>query len=177
MATPRVPGEGSGEFTLPCGESARVGEFDLGMREFRCSCGETHAVVTDVHPPSRFVPESIVAVLREAVETADEFGEFGTPHLMGMVLEEFPGEVVAEDTSEEGRAGFSMLWVTEFDSRALHEVVVELVVELMEHAIGHAEDPTAESEFEERMFAFDVSEFVEEYRRVRDFEDEYDRPV
>ncbi|WP_331234600.1 DUF5815 family protein [Natronorarus salvus] len=177
MATPRVPGDTGAEFTLPCGESARVSAFDLGMREFRCSCGETHAVVTDVHPPSRFVPESIVAVLREAVETADEFGEFGTPHLMGMVIEEFPDEVVAEDTSEEGAAGYSMLWVTGFDSRALHEVVVELIVELMEHAIGHAEDPDAEREFEEGMFAFDVSAFVDEYRRTRDFEDEHDTPV
>ena len=162
MTTPRVPGEGSGEFTLACGESARVGEFDLGMREFRCTCGETHAVVTDVHPPSRFVPESIVDVLRETVETADGFGEFGTPHLMGMVLEEFPEAVVAEDTSEEGRAGYSMLWVTDFGSRELHEIVVELIVELMEHAIGHAEDEEAEREFEEGMFAFDVSAFVEE---------------
>ncbi|MFB6095167.1 MAG: DUF5815 family protein, partial [Halodesulfurarchaeum sp.] len=48
------------------------------------------------------------------------------------------------------------------------------VVELMEHAVSHAEDDEALQAFEEEMLAFDVEEFVEEYREVRDFEDEFD---
>jgi hypothetical protein len=179
MAQPRVPGGRGTEFELPCGETLSAGDVDMGMRDYHCSCGDTHAVVTDVHPPSRFLPESIVAVLRDSVETtdADEMGEFGTPHLMGIVLEEFPDEVVAEDVSEDSSIGYAMLWVTDFDSRRLHEIIVELVVELMEHAVSHADDDSAMTEFEEQMQAFDMSEFVEAYRAERDFEDEYDQPV
>jgi len=65
-----------------------------------------------------------------------------------------------------------MVWVTEFDSRRLHEVVVELVVELMEHAASHADDDEALSAFEREMVEFDVSEFVEQYRAERDLEAE-----
>ena len=145
--------------------------FDLGMREYDCACGESHAVVSDVNPPERFLPEFLVATLREAVETTSaEMPEFGTPHLMGIVLEEFPGEVVAEDASENPDMGYSMLWITRFDSRRLHEVIVELVVELMEHAISHAEDTNAMTQFEEQMLQFDVSEFVEQYRAERDLD-------
>jgi len=36
-----------------------------------------------------------------------------------------------------------MAWVTEFDSRRLHEIVVGFVVELMEHAVSHADDDEA----------------------------------
>jgi len=43
-----------------------------------------------------------------------------------------------------------MAWVTEFDSRRLHEIVVELVVELMEHAVSHADDDEALSAFEQK---------------------------
>ena len=90
MAEPRVPG-GSDALELPCGETVGVGEFDLGMREFECPCGDTHAVVMDVHPPDRFLPEFLVEALQEAVETtSEEMPEFGTPHVMGIVLEEFP---------------------------------------------------------------------------------------
>lgn len=177
MAQPRVPGERDDDITLPCGESLRLQDLDMGLREYACECGERHAVVMDVHPPSRFVPEEIVAVLRETVETDDDLGEFGTTHVMGIVLEEFPDEVVAEDAAENGEVGYSLLWLTDFDSRRLHEIVVELIVELMDHAIGHAEDDDAESEFEEQMLDFDVSEFVEQYRAARDFEDEYDSPA
>jgi len=179
MTQPRVPGSRGGDVDLPCGQSVPAGEFDMGMRDYDCACGETHAVVTDVHPPSRFFPESIVGVLRETVEAADEeeLGEFGTTHVMGVVMEEFPTEVVAEDVSEEGAIGYAMLWVADFDSRRLHEIVVELVVELMEHAVSHAEDDAAMTEFEEQMLEFDVSEFVEAYRAQRDFESEYDQPV
>ena len=178
MVNPRVPGDDSGStLTLPCGEHVDPREVDLGMRAYRCSCGSSHAVVLDVHPPSRFVPESLVAILRETVETADGFEEFGTPHLLGMVLEEFPGRVVVHDASDDGTVGYALLWVADFDARRLHEIVVELVVELMEHAISHAEDEDAITEFESNLHAFDVPAFVEEYRSIRDFESEFDRPV
>lgn len=175
MATPRVPGDE--EIELPCGESVSLAELDMGLREYACSCGERHAVVMDVHPPSRFVPEAIVEVLRETVETEDDFGEFGTPHIMGVVLEEFPEEVVAEDVSENGQVGYSMLWLTDFDSRRLHVIVVELLIELMDHAISHAENDDAATEFEEQMLEFDVEAFVDDYREARDFESEHDRPA
>jgi len=167
MAEPRVPGSRE-PMTLPCGETIHPHEIDLGMREFDCDCGETHAVVTDVHPPERFLPDFLVETLRETIETADEFDEFGTPHLLGFVLEEFPEAVVSRDVSDDGRVGYAVAWVTDFDSRRLHEVIVELVVELMEHAMGHADDTDAAAEFEERMFAFDVAEFVDRYRGERD---------
>ncbi|WP_265108738.1 DUF5815 family protein [Halosolutus halophilus] len=177
MAEPRVPGPRDDELELPCGETLDPHAIDLGMREYTCSCGDVHAVVTDVHPPSRFFPESLVAVLQETIDTADEFEEFGTPHLMGVVMEEFPEKVAVHDASDDGAVGYAMLWATDFDSRRLHEIVVELVVELMEHAISHAEDDAAITEFESQMLEFDVSEFVEQYRRRREFETEHDRPV
>ncbi len=177
MAEPRVPGDDRQTLELPCGESLDPREIDLGMREYACSCGDRHAVVMDVHPPSRFFPESLVAVLRETVETADDFDEFGTPHLLGVVMEEFPERVVSHDATEDGTVGYAMLWITDFDSRRLHEIVVELVVELMEHAVSHAEDETAVTEFESQMLEFDVEAFVDEYRQVRDFETERDSPV
>lgn len=176
MADPRVPGGGAGTLELPCGETVHTHDLDMGMREFDCDCGEAHAVVVDVHPVSRFVPESIADVLRESIETDDEFPEFGTVHLMGVVLEEFPDAIVAADVSEDGHLGYSMIWVADFDSRRLHEVVVELLVELMEHAVSHADDATA-AEFEQQMRNFDVSAFVEEYREAREFESEVDTPV
>ncbi len=70
-----------------------------------------------------------------------------------------------------------MLWVTDFDSRRLHEIIVELVVELMEHAISHAEDDSAISEFETQMLEFDIGEFVDQYRAQRNFESEHDQPM
>ncbi|MFB6095745.1 MAG: DUF5815 family protein, partial [Halodesulfurarchaeum sp.] len=146
MAEPRVPGSGTpGVIDLPCGEQVEPGDLDLGMREFHCPCGETHAVVMDVHPPSRFLPESIVEVLREAVSTSpdDTFEEFGTPHLLGIVMEDYGDEVVAYDATEDGSVGYAIVWVADFDARTLHEVIVELVVELMEHAVSHAEDDEA----------------------------------
>lgn len=176
MAEPRVPGGEAEGLELPCGETVDPGSIDLGMREYGCECGERHAVVTDVHPPSRFVPESLVEVLREVIETEDDFEEFGTPHLLGVVMEEFPEGVAVYDASENGSLGYSVLWMTDFDARRLHEIVVELVVELMEHAISHADDGAA-SEFESQMLEFDVGEFVDQYREVREFESEHDRPI
>jgi hypothetical protein len=175
MSEPRVPGGEETALELPCGETVdAVRDLDMGMREYDCACGARHAVVMDVHPPSRFLPESIVAVLREAVDVQDDYGEFGTPHLLGAVVEEFPEEVVSTDVSEDASVGYAMVWVADFDARRLHEIVVELTVELMEHAVGHAEDDAVAADFEEQMHEFDVAEFVEIYRSRRDFEDEHD---
>ena len=176
MPEPRVPGGGSGALELPCGETMHAHDLDMGLREFDCGCGDRHAVVVDVHPVSRFVPESIVDVLRETVETDDEFPEFGTPHVMGIVLEEFPEKVAVADVSDDGHVGYALLWVTDFDSRRLHEIVVELLVELMEHAVSHGDETTA-SRFEEQMMAFDVEAFVDRYREEREFDSEHDTAV
>jgi hypothetical protein len=156
---------------LPCGEQVAVTDLDLGMRELECACGDAHGVVMDVHPPERFLPDFLVDVLRETVETtSEEMPEFDTPHLMGVVLEEFPERVAVADLSEAGEVGYALLWVTDFDARRLHEVIVELVVELMEHAVSHAEDESAVREFERQMLDFDVGAFVERYREERDLE-------
>jgi len=173
MAQPRVPGDDD-DIELPCGETVTVHDLDLGLRDFACDCGDTHAVVMDVHPLGRFVPEFLADVLRETVETADEFDEFTTAHVMGIVREEFPEKTVSQDVSEDGSVGYSLVWLTDFDSRRLHEVVVELLVELMDHAVGHAEDDEAKSEFEQWLDQFDVAEFVEQYRAERDLESEHD---
>ena len=166
---------GGERLELPCGETVPLTSLDLGMRELDCDCGETHAVVMDMHPPTRFFPEFLVDTLEEAVETtSEEMPDFGTPHLMGMVMEEFPEQVAVADASDEGDVGFAMVWISGFDARRLHEVIVELVVELMEHAISHADDDSALSEFEEYMNNFDVTEFVEQYREEREFESEHD---
>ncbi|MFC6989306.1 DUF5815 family protein [Haloplanus sp. GCM10025708] len=173
MAEPRVPGGDEDDVELPCGRTLPVSTFDMGMREFDCPCGDTHAVVMDVHPPDRFLPEFLVAILRESVETtSEEMPEFGTPHLMGIVLEEFPGDVASIDVSDRGDVGYALLWVTDFDSRRLHEIVVELVVELMEHAVSHADDDAVVQNFESEMLEFDVAEFVTQYREERDFDAE-----
>ncbi len=177
MSEPRVPGGKGGSLDLPCGESVGVGELDMGMREYNCACGDSHAVVMDIHPPSRFVPEFLVDVLRETIETTDDAGEFGTLHIMGVVLEEFPEEVAAKDVSENPDVGYAMVWMTEFDSRRLHEIVVELLVELMEHATSHANDEESINQFEADMLNFDVAEFVEQYRKERDFSGPHDRPA
>jgi hypothetical protein len=176
MAEPRVPGDDGRMLELPCGESVDVHDLDMGLREVACDCGERHAVVMDVHPLARFVPEFIEATLHETVEPTDA-EEFSTRHLVGMVLEEFPDEVAVADVAEDGAVGCALVWVTDFDSRRLHEVVVELIVELMEHAVSHAEDDTARSEFERQMREFDVAAFVEQYRREREFETEHDSAV
>lgn len=167
MTEPRVPGEGESTLRLPCGQSLNAHDIDLGVRDYRCGCGDEHAVVTDVHPPTRFLPEFLVETLQETVDVADEFGEFGTPHLMGLVLEEFPESVAVLDVSDDGHLGYALLWVSTFDSRRLHEVIVELVIELMDHAISHADDGAA-AEFEEQLFSFDVEAFVDQYRAQRD---------
>jgi hypothetical protein len=177
MAEPRVPDREMATITLPCERTIGVHDLDMGLRDFECSCGDRHAVVMDVHPLSRWVPESIVDILRVTVDTSDEWDEFGTVHLMGMVLEEIPEAVTSADLSEDGSVGYTMIWTTEFESQRLHEIIVELVVELMDHAISHAEDDTVGSQFEDQMHQFDVAEFVAAYRADRDFDDEFDQPT
>lgn len=169
MASPRIPGTDPDVVELPCGESVQVSHFDLGMREFACDCGGDHAVVMDVHPPSRFFPPEVVEVLEATVAPSDET-RFGTHHLLGLVLEEFPQQVVDANVADNGQIGCQYLWVTDFDSRRLHAVVVELVVELMEHAMSHSEDESARSDFATSLEAFDVEAFVERYRAERDLD-------
>ena len=164
---------GGEQLELPCGETIALTSLDLGMRELDCDCGDAHAVVMDMHPPTRFFPEFLVETLDDVVETtSDEMPDFGTPHLMGMVMEEFPEQVAVADATDEGDVGFAMVWISEFDARRLHEVIVELVVEMMEHAISHAESDSAMTEFEEQMLEFDVGEFVDQYRDERDLDPE-----
>ena len=164
---------GGERLELPCGETVALGSLDLGMREFDCDCGASHAVVMDMHPPTRFFPEFLVETLEGAVETtSEEMPDFGTPHLMGMVMEEFPEQVAVADAADEGDVGFAMVWISGFDARRLHEVIVELVVEMMEHAVSHAESERAITEFEEQMLEFDVQEFVDQYRAERDLDPE-----
>ena len=176
MAQPRVPG-GDDDIELPCGETVTVHDLVLGLREYACDCRERHAVVMDVHPLGRFVPEFLADALRETVDTADEFEEFTTAHVMGIVREEFPDRTVSQDVSEDGSVGYSLVWLTDFDSRRLHEVVVELLVELMDHAVSHADDAEAQSEFQQWLAQFDVIEFVDQYRDEREFESEHDSAV
>ncbi len=167
MGTPHVPGSQPDVVELPCGERTAPETFDLGMRDLECSCGDRHAVVMDVHPPTRFFPSDVVEVLESTIEPV-EGGTFGTHHLMGMVLEEFPNTVVGADVSENGQLGAGYLWVCGFDSRRLHEVVVELVLEVMDHAMTHSTDESAQASFADRLSDFEVDTFVERYRAERD---------
>lgn len=167
MAEPRVPGNNQGDLRLPCGETIHPYELDLGLREIECDCGETHAIVMDVHPPERFLPDFLVETLQETIETADDFDSFGTPHLLGLVLEEFPEAVTVADRSDDGHVGWAMVWITDFDARRLHGIIVELVIELMEHAVSHADEAVLR-DFESTMLSFDVEEFVDQYRETRD---------
>ncbi len=177
MPQPRVPGDDAGTtLELPCGEAVDARELDMGLREYDCDCGDAHAVVMDVHPLGRFVPEAVEETLTASVEPEDA-PRFGVVHLMGMVREEYPERVASLDVSEDGSFGYAMVWVADVDARALHEIVVELVVELMEHAVSHAEDPDARAAFEERMAEFDVAAFVDRYREAREFETEHDSAV
>jgi len=177
MAEPRVPGEPDEIIELPCGERVHAHDLDLGVRELACECGERHAVVMDIHPLGRFVPEFFVDTLRETIRTDDEFDQFNTAHALAMVREEFPEQVASGDLSGDGSVGYALVWVTAFDSRTLHETVVELLVELMEHAISHAEDGPTIQEFEAQLAEFDVEQFVDAYREKREFEDEHDTAI
>jgi len=176
MPEPRVPGQPDEILDLPCGEQIHAHDLDLGVREFACDCGEDHAVVMDVHPLGRFVPEFLTETLRETIRTDDEFDQFTTAHALAMVREEYPEEVATADLPGDGDVGYGLVWVASFDARELHEIIVELLVEMMEHAISHADGSSAE-EFERKLDAFDVEEFVDEYRKKREFEDEHDTAI
>lgn len=175
MGEPGIPTATDDAIELPCGRSVPLDTFDLGMRELACPCGERHAVVMDVHPLSRWIPEDVEEVLAETTRPTDEYDTFGTIHLMGMVLEEFPDRVVVHDASEEPSVGWRLLWVTGFGPVELHELVVELLVELMDHAVGHASDESVHREFADQLEAFDIGTFVAQYRARRDFESPGDR--
>ncbi len=150
--------------------------FDLGMREYPCACGATHAVVMDVHPPDRFLPPFLVEILEGSIEpTSEEMPTFGTAHLMGLVIEEFPEAVTAEDVSEDGRIGAGIIWVTSFDARRLHMIIIELIIEVMDHAVSHSDDTGLIAGFEADMAEFDVEEFVDTYREERELSaDDFD---
>lgn len=170
MGEPHIPGASDEFLALPCGTEVPSDDFDMGMREYQCACGTTHAVVMDVHPLARWIPESIVGILETVIEPRDEYDAFGTIHLMGLVMEEFPDRVAVQDASEDPSVGWALLWVTDFDARRLHHVIVELLVELMDHAVGHADDDEIHSTFQSQVSGFDVESFVEEYRTAREFE-------
>ncbi len=179
MAQPGVPSDSADtSIELPCGETITPDDLDLGMREFRCDCGATHAVVMDPHPPSRFLPESVTDVLAETISPeGSEIEEFGTIPLMGLVMENEADRIVTHDASEDGATGFALAWIADFDARRLHEVVVETVLEIMAEAVTEVGDESATSEFTQQRAAFDVDAFVDAYRAERDFEDEWDEPV
>lgn len=172
MATPRIPGTDPDEIELPCGERVPLSTFDLGMRDLACDCGDRHGVVMDIHPPTRFFPPEVVDVLEATIEPTDG-SDFGTHHLLGLVLEEFPDQVVDANVADNGRIGCQYLWVTAFDSRRLHGVIVELIVELMDHAMTHSDDEGARSEFAASLDRFDVDTFVDRYRTERDLDAGY----
>ncbi|MFP4530885.1 MAG: DUF5815 family protein [Halodesulfurarchaeum sp.] len=178
-AQPGVPTGPSGQpIELPCGETIQSDDLDLGLREYRCDCGETHAVVLDPHPPSRFLPESVTEVLAETLAAeGTEMSEFGMVPLMGLVMDAYPEQVVAHDASEDGSTGYAAAWIADFDAREFHEIVVRTVLEVMAQAVTAVGDDSAADAFSDVRADFDVEEFVEEYRSVRDFEDEFDEPA
>ncbi|MFB6188105.1 MAG: DUF5815 family protein [Halobacteriaceae archaeon] len=180
MSDPRVPGSTEGKTELPCGKSIDViQDVDMGLREYECPCGNAHAIVMDVHPLSRFIPEEIVTILQESIEPADTdaHDEFGIVHLMGMVQEEFPTKTISVDTSENSSVGYTVVWISDFSATRLHEVIIELIIELMEHAVSHGENSTAQSEFDQQIDKFEIEAFVAQYRDERDFDDKYDNPA
>ena len=178
MAEPRVPGGRESELELACGEVIDAHEdLHMGIREYDCDCGASHAVVLDAHPLARFVPEFLEQILTESIEPADDHDQFTMAHLLGVVIEEFPEKVAVADATDDGAVGFSMAWVTDFDSRRLHEIVVELIVDLMQHAVSHAEDDDMAEEFEAQMLEFDIQAFVDQYRAKRNFDDEHDTAI
>lgn len=154
----------SSRLELPCGKRIDPRRFDLGVTAFHCSCGDSHAVVTDADALDRFVPPEVVDALRATIEPADEFETFTTAHVLAMVEEEYPDRVVTADLGDAGQVGYARVWVTAMSDRRLHEIVVELLVELMDHAVSHADDEAAAA-FAQQLSAFDVSAFVDAYRR------------
>ena len=177
MTEPQIPGAEEALLTCPDGVTIRVQELDMGMREFDCDCGSTHAVVMDVHPLGRWIPESVERILAETIEPTDEYETFGTIHVMGLVLEEFPEKTVVYDASDNPAVGYALVWMTTMDAASLHRIIVELLIELMDHAVSHSDDPEIAASFQDALDTFDIEEFVTEYRRQRDFTDEFDQPA
>lgn len=177
MAKPGVPGGPDHRIHLPCGKSVSARDLDLGTREFECACGETHAVVMDTDPLTRFVPEFLADALQEAIETEHAHREFSTTHLLGLVAEEHPDAIVTADVSDDGQVGYAIIWVAGFDARTLHAVVVDRVVDLMQQAIEQADDEAAVAEFEAYLASFEVEAFVEEYRATRGIEGDRESSV
>jgi hypothetical protein len=84
-------------------------------------------------------------------------------HVLARVHTEYPAQVSSADLSKVGNVGYDKLWVTEFDDRRLHEIVVATLVELMGHTMTHADDETAAT-FEQQLAGFDAAAFVDAYR-------------
>jgi hypothetical protein len=173
-ATPHVPGKQDSAIDVPgTDRSVPVRDLDMGLRETTID-GETYAVVMDVHPLTRFLPPEIVQTLESTIEPGDESDRFGTHHLMARVQERHPEAVSVADVSDNGEVGYGLVWLVAHEARTLHEIIVELVLELMEHAVSHAEDDAVAADFEDYRQRFDIETFVEQYRARRDFEDEDD---
>jgi hypothetical protein len=51
-------------------------------------------------------------------------------------------------------------------------MIVELIIEIMEHAVSHSKNEISIQEFEKQMLSFNISEFVEKYREERDLDPE-----
>ncbi|PSP19854.1 hypothetical protein BRC62_01260 [Halobacteriales archaeon QH_10_67_13] len=148
----------SSRIELPCGQRVDPHRFDLGAAEYACPCGDAHAVVTDADSLDRFVPPEVVNALRATVEPADELENFATPHVLAMVQEESPDRIASADLADAGQVGYARLWVADFSDRRLHEVLVEL----MDHALSHADDEAADR-FERQLATF-AAAFVDAYR-------------
>lgn len=129
------------------------------------------------HPPTRFLPKALIETLRATTETADSFEEFGMAHLIGLLIETEPELVTTIDASEHGNVGFALAWITTVDARTLHERIVARVLDVMEHAMEHADDDKAQTEFEAERKQFDIETFVTEYRQQREFKGPSDTAV
>ena len=147
-----------------------AGQYDIIVE------AEAEEVYDVIHTVATNVREldGVVDTLRETIRTDDGFEQFSTAHALAMVREEYPDRMASADLSGDGGVGYALVWVADFDSRELHRIVVELLVELMEHAISHADARPTVAEFEQQMAEFDVDGFVDAYRRERELEDEHD---
>lgn len=150
------------ELELPCGEQIDARQFDPNTQTICCSCGESHAVVASAETLDRFVPDEVVEILRATVDP-EGTGSFGVTHVLAKVHATYPARISSADLSEVNDVGYAKLWVTEFDDRRLHEIVVEVLVELMSHMMEHADNETAVA-FEQQLAGFDAAAFVDAYR-------------
>jgi len=177
MSVPGVPTDDDPELELPCGETVDVREFDLNTSEIDCECGEAHGVVYDTDPLTRFIPEQMAHTLEETVKPRETDHTFGTLHAMGMLADEVPQTVASTDASEMGEVGFNYVWVSDFTAREVHVLLVQLLVDLMDHAVDQVGDDSIKSAFAERLDGLDVEEFVDEYRTQRSFDGPDDTAV